>query len=112
LGFYACSGFPVGMHAVNPFCYNLFVFFLELKKTKILRKNLGFYACSGFPIGMHAVNPFCYNLFVFFLELKKTKFSERIWVSMLAQDFLLGCTEWIPIKRQQLLSVLFFIGIA
>jgi hypothetical protein len=36
---------------------NLFVFFLENKKDKILAKNLGFYACSGFLSGTHEVNP-------------------------------------------------------
>ena len=57
LGFYACSGFPIWMHAVNPDLFILVWVFWKLKKTKILGKNLGFYACSGFPIGMHGVNP-------------------------------------------------------
>jgi len=67
--------------------------FLGTKKDKILGKNLGFYACSGFPIGMHAVNPNLFKLVCVFWELKKTKFLERIWVFMLVQDFLFGCTQ-------------------
>jgi hypothetical protein len=64
------------------------VYFKEVEENKKQTREAGygFHACAGFSFGMHAVNPF---------NGKKTKnkHAKRVMVSMLAQDFHLGCTQ-------------------